>query len=656
MLDKKALRKFAADNPAPAIPPGHGLLHAPQVDYIVRTAVKIINRRRTLILYIYSCGKAVTGNLTPVWTMFQAGSDYITLARREDGSACWRKAVFKNLDRDYFFTSKCAFYSAQDEQRVCRFFYDGEHGGMAALVRAQQAILDKRLQKRLRKREKEVLARISGLPALPRDLERWLRREVIPAYFFYDHARKGSAAGICTACGREFALEGVKHNGTAICPCCGRTMTMKPRGRIGSLFDRLTCQVIQRSRPGGLAVRIIKVHSSFQDGIPQISVWENARQFIRQNADGSIQYDVYYETWDGRWKQGERPVFFPYSYNFYADTSGYVYTRNLSAVLPDTPWQYCPLATYYGHIRQPMHLLPFLRAHLEHPRLEHLVKVGFFRLAYDLAYRDDHGHMLDEIQNRTHRILKIAAEDVPFLRELDVNRETLKIFQGYAGLKDRQRLLRWQLGNNVERDVIQILGHVTPHKFMRYMDQQYAALRQDGGRGRYGDMQHAVSEYRDYLDMCAQLGYDMGNSFILFPKDLREAHNQAAHRVKAKADAQTRRDFKAAMGAISGHLDFEQGGMRILLPATPDEIIAEGQALHHCVGGYVDRVAKKECIILFLRQCEDVDKPFFTVEVRGGKVVQVRGMRNCDATPEVKTFMAQWERRVLRDKVLSNAA
>lgn len=83
MLDKKALRKFAADNPAPAIPPWHGLLHAPQVDYIVRTAVKIINRRRTLILYIYSCGKAVTGNLTPVWTMFQAGSDYITLARRK---------------------------------------------------------------------------------------------------------------------------------------------------------------------------------------------------------------------------------------------------------------------------------------------------------------------------------------------------------------------------------------------------------------------------------------------------------------------------------------------------------------------------------------------------------------------------------------------
>ena len=100
MLDKKALRKFTADNPAPAIPANHGLLHASQVDYIIRTAVRIINRRRTLILYIYSCGKAVTGNLTPVWTMFQAGSDYITLARREDGSTRWREASFERLGKD----------------------------------------------------------------------------------------------------------------------------------------------------------------------------------------------------------------------------------------------------------------------------------------------------------------------------------------------------------------------------------------------------------------------------------------------------------------------------------------------------------------------------------------------------------------------------
>ena len=59
-------------------------------------------------------------------------------------------------------------------------------------------------------------------------------------------------------------------------------------------------------------------------------------------------------------------------------------------------------------------------------------------------------------------------------------------------------------------------------------------------------------------------------------------------------------------------------------------------------------MARKECVILFLRQCEDLDKPFYTVEVRGKKIAQVRGMRNCDPTPEVEKFMDKWEREVLR--------
>lgn len=37
---------------------------------------------------------------------------------------------------------------------------------------------------------------------------------------------------------------------------------------------------------------------------------------------------------------------------------------------------------------------------------------------------------------------------------------------------------------------------------------------------RYSSMQDVASEYRDYLRMCAEQGYDMKNSFVLYPKDL----------------------------------------------------------------------------------------------------------------------------------------
>ena len=213
MLDKKALRKFAAGNPAPAIPANHGLLHAPQVEHIIRTAVKIIGHRRTLVLYVYERKKAADGDPKPVWTMFQAGDDYITLARREDGSTHWRESVFERLGTRYSFKSDCAFYSVQDEQRVRSYFHDTGHGGIAALVSAQKAILDKRSQERQRRRERRTIDRMRPLRALPRGLEGWVRREIMPAYFRCEHTSvRRPVTGVCTSCKKEATLPGAAHN------------------------------------------------------------------------------------------------------------------------------------------------------------------------------------------------------------------------------------------------------------------------------------------------------------------------------------------------------------------------------------------------------------------------------------------------------------
>lgn len=657
MLDKKALRRFAADNPAPAIPMGHGLLHASQVDYIIRTAVRIIDHRRTLVLYIFDRARAVDGDTTPVWTMFQADEDYITLARREDGSTHWREAAFERLGKSFYFTGKCAFYSVQDGKRVCGFFHDGNHDGIAALLRAQRDILDGRSQERQRKREKQIIDRMRTLHALPRGLNGWVRREVMPAYFRCEHtsARK-PVTGVCTSCGKESTLPNAAHNAKIACPHCKRELTVKSVGKMGCHFDRDTVQVIERFNSDEVVTRIVKVWYSYDRDhlMPKMGLYENARVFVCRDPDGKAVIEPYYYSYSGGtltpWKRGERPVFSHYQYNFEADTCGHVYCRNLPEALVGTPWEYCPTMAFYGHFRERMQLAPFLTAHIEHPRFEHLIKVGFFDLASDLAYREPGSVTLDETQNRTHRILRVAPEDVAFLRDLQVGLSTLRAFQKHSqeNLKNRQELFLWTKKNGVVRDVDHILEHATVRKLLRYVDRQYAALRHDGGKGRYGNMQAAVSEYRDYLGMCVKLGYDMSNGFVLYPKNLQEAHDRAQGRLKAEANARMRRDFKAAMEAIYDHLDYEADGMKLILPSTPEELAAEGNALHHCVGGYADRVAKHECVILFLRQCEDADKPFFTVEVRNKKVVQVRGMGNCAPTPEVAKFMDKWERQVLR--------
>lgn len=655
-LNKKECRKFA--NPGLKMAPGNGLLHAKQIDYIIRTAIKIIDRHKTLILYIYPRGQAAQGDFRPCWTMFHGRDDFIALFMKDDGSTVWRTAAFERLGDSWEFTKKCAFYSARDEARLCSYFKSSSGGGLAPLISAQAAILEKRRQQRQRVRENRIISRMAGIQALPRGLKGWIHKSVMPAYFFYDYKRGGrDVPGVCSSCGREIRLSGVKQGKKGTCPHCRREIIMKPRSRRKYLVDRDTCQVIENTGDGGLVIRIIKVYYTYTSDTPKIRIYENARQFVYQDTEGKICLEnYYYDCGSGirtDWRKGVRPTHVLYQYNFEGDTCAHIYNKNLPDALKGTPWQYCPIAEFYNHFRKRTQALLFLGAYLHHPRLEHLVKTRFYSIVLGLAFGYEYGYSpdcLDETQNRTHRILKVAAEDVPFLRDLDVTFDMLKTFQGYSGIKDRQKLLAWQMEHKISRDILQILNHMTVHKAMKYLNRQYEFLRfrkTPQGTLRYDDMQGLVTEYRDYLDICSKLKYDLKNSFVLYPKDLQKAHDKTAHRLKHKKDAKIKKGFIAVYQDIFGKLDFEQNGLKIVYPATPDDVIVEGHALHHCVGSYVDRVARGDCVILFLRQCSDVSQPYYTIEVQNQKAVQVRGLRNCGMTSEVQDFITSWEQRVL---------
>ena len=420
------------------------------------------------------------------------------------------------------------------------------------------------------------------------------------------------------------------------------------------MYDRSTAQVIQNTGNGEIVLRIIKIYYNYKNDIPEINIYENARHFIHQDAEsGQIRIDSYYYAYHSGiltdWKEGERPRSSMFYEGFESDASGHLFTKNLPDALAGTPWQYCPIADFYNHFRKPFLAPRFLSAYLNHPALEHLVKTGFYAIISDLVYSYQES-CLDESQHRTHRILGVAAEDIGFLRSINLNMAELKIYQGYAGLKGRQELLAWQIRNEISRDVLPILKHMTPYKAMRYLDSQYEFLcfrKTKYGAQRYKTIQDLVSEYRDYLEICEKLDYVLKNSFVKYPKDIQKAHDKVAKRLKNKADTKERRDFAAVYKSIAGQFDFEQDGMKIVYPSIPDDVVREGHALHHCVGGYTGRVADHECVILFLHQCTDESKPFYTIEIHGNKPVQVRGSGNCAATPEVDKFIRAWEQRVL---------
>ena len=169
---------------------------------------------------------------------------------------------------------------------------------------------------------------MAGIPALPRGLKSWVK-SVMPAYFFYNYKRGKETTGICSACGREITLSGVKQGGKAVCPHCKHELTAKPRSRRGcNMFDRDTFEVIQNVGEGRLVVRIIKVYYSYTADTPKIEIYENARQFIWRDASGNICTEHYYYSYNSGiitdWKKGTRPVFFMYQYHFEGDTCCYL--------------------------------------------------------------------------------------------------------------------------------------------------------------------------------------------------------------------------------------------------------------------------------------------------------------------------------------------
>ena len=662
MLNKKACQEFAA--PGVAMSMDSGILQAEQVKYIIQTAVRIIDHKKTLVLYIHDREHAAQGDFLPVWTMFHSKDGYITLTRQEDGKTSWRTASFDNLGKDWHFVRECAFYSTKDQERLERYFLNSKSHGLDPLVQAQADMKARRLEKRLEMRRQKIQNRMACVPPLPHGWQSWAYQATLPAYFFYDY-KKGqkSAKGICTNCGREVTLSGLKYNTKGICPHCKWELTMKSRGRRGWIENRDTCQIIQKTSPDEIVIRIIKINCYYIGDIPCKEAYENARLFIQFDKSGPAHWEEFHYNYPEKcWKSGARPVYSHWCYNYEADICGHVYCRNLPEVFENTPWQYCPLAEFYRHFHRPMAVIPFLAAYLEHPRLEHLVKVGFFSLAENLVYGHDSQNKipLDQTQDRTHRILQIRAEDVDFLRGLDIDFKMLKQYQEYCweGLKDRRKLLSWQLEHGVERDILETLDFMTVHKMLKYLDAQYSCMKDrktPAGSPRYRNMQALLSEYRDYLDMCNGQDYNMRSSFVLYPRDLQKSHDKVAQNIKAKKDENIQCGFQSAYARVGNSLDFEYNGLKIVRPNTPDEIIREGNVLHHCVGGYVKRIAQKECLILFLRRCGNEAKPFYTIEVRHRRIVQVRGQGNQDPTHAVQDFIDHWKREVLHAVVYEAA-
>lgn len=134
----------------------------------------------------------------------------------------------------------------------------------------------------------------------------------------------------------------------------------------------------------------------------------------------------------------------------------------------------------------------------------------------------------------------------------------------------------------------------------------------------------------DYIDMLRLFGKDLHNAKYVCPTNLKAEHDRYVLK-RAKADAQAEiekqlakeAEYREAKAKFFG-LVFSDGTISIRVLESVAEIIAEGQAMHHCVAGYHSKADS-----LILSACID-GKRIETIEVSISqlKVIQSRGVCN----------------------------
>lgn len=311
-----------------------------------------------------------------------------------------------------------------------------------------------------------------------------------------------------------------------------------------------------------------------------------------------------------------------------------------------------------------------LDAIAKYPCIEYMTKLGFTEFLHDKLAGDLPAGLINWRGKSMEKVLKLSRQRLGEVKAsgMQLHPRLLLVLQycerqGIRITLPDAAAMAWMLERIPAKEGAQqmeeALSHHQPNrraKAIKYMS------RLVGREATAGVHRTALRDFRDYWRQCAQLGDRMEDDSAVFPRDFHEAHERYSMRIRAIGNAEKDKQITARYDELDNRFGFEFGGL-ILRPARDcEEVIREGQVLHHCVGGYVDRYAEGRTIICVLRRSVEPDTPWRTVEIAPtGYLVQDRGYRNDQPSGIIKSERYQlmlnlfWEAWRERGKVRKSA-
>ena len=131
------------------------------------------------------------------------------------------------------------------------------------------------------------------------------------------------------------------------------------------------------------------------------------------------------------------------------------------------------------------------------------------------------------------------------------------------------------------------------------------------GRGKYWEYHnHNVDNLVHYIEMCR-----------VMEKEPQKVNNFMREYCETKKGYELRKtefdNKKMAMNyaKYARAWEFEYGNYMVSIPTCGQDIVTEGERMHHCVGSYVNRVIENTTYICFIRHKDTPDTPYITCQV-----------------------------------------
>lgn len=144
--------------------------------------------------------------------------------------------------------------------------------------------------------------------------------------------------------------------------------------------------------------------------------------------------------------------------------------------------------------------------------------------------------------------------------------------------------------------------------------------------------------YKDYLSMSKEM---YGKVKDKYPKHLKTEHDKVV--LKYNLWSKYREGIKVFnITDKQRELEYKDRGYSIVIPETSVDIIDEAINQCNCVASYIDDILDGNTFICFMRENNNLNDSYITIEVKNDTIVQVKGYANRNATIEELDFIKKW--------------